>query len=297
MNSMERKVVKEQKANTNIYSNSKTGNSFRFRMYGWHIIYPLCIYHIILIGTIFSAELLIGNGVEDYMKCQILGTLAALPVIYLRFYKENLVVIGAGEERPKQENIEKVKSAILVILGAACIGVGFGNILTMSPLARISQGFAEANEHFYGSTLLIELIGSAILTPMLEELLYRGVIYERLRFFMGKKWHGIFLSSLIFAMVHLNLVQFIYAFGMGIVLACCMEVTGHVYGAILAHMTANLIAVLRTECGLFPWLGDGSILAWTSSIVLLLIGCVVLKRKLFSMMELLGGEDYASIKK
>lgn len=270
--------MKEQKANTNIYLNSNTGNSFRFRMYGWHIIYPLCIYHIILIGTIFTAELLIGNGVEDYMKCQILGTLAALPVIYLRFYKENSVVIGAGEERPKQENIEKLKSAVLVILGAACIGVGFGNILTMSPLAGMSQGFAEANEHFYGSTLLIELIGSAILTPILEELLYRGVIYERLRFFMGKKWHAILLSSLIFAMVHLNLVQFIYAFGMGIVLACCMEVTGHVYGAILGHMTANLIAVLRTECGLLSWLGDGSVAAWCWSLGLTAVGSVVLKR-------------------
>lgn len=289
--------MKEQKANTNIYLNSRTGNSFRFRMYGWHIIYPLCIYHIILIGTIFIAELLIGNGVEDYMKCQILGTLAALPVIYLRFYKENAVVIGIETEGKKDTKMKLLKNAAVVVIAAGCIGVGFGNILAMSPLARISQGFAEANEHFYGSTLLIELIGSAILTPMLEELLYRGVIYERLRFFMGKRWHGIFLSSLLFAMVHLNLVQFIYAFGMGIVLACCMEVTGHVYGAILAHMTANLIAVLRTECGLFPWLGDGSILAWTSSIVLLLIGCVVLKRKLFSMMELSGGEDYASIKK
>ena len=247
-------------------------------MYGWHIIYPLCIYHIILIGTIFIAELLIGNGVEDYMKCQILGTLAALPVIYLRFYKENSVVIGAGEACPKQENIKKLKTAVLVMLGAACIGVGFGNILTMSPLAGISQGFAEANEHFYGSTLLIELIGSAILTPILEELLYRGVIYERLRFFMGKRWHGILLSSLIFAMVHLNLVQFIYAFGMGIVLACCMEVTGHVYGAILGHMTANLIAVLRTECGLLPWLGDGSITAWLWSLGLTAVGSVVLKR-------------------
>ena len=267
--------MKEQKANTNIYSNSKTGNSFRFRMYGWHIIYPLCIYHIILIGTIFIAELLIGNGVEDYMKCQILGTLAALPVIYLRFYKENAVVIGIETEGKKDTKMMLLKNAAVVVLAAGCIGVGFGNIITISPLARISQGFAEANEHFYGSTLLIEIIGSAILTPMLEELLYRGVIYERLRFFMGKKWHAILLSSLIFAMVHLNLVQFIYAFGMGIVLACCMEVTGHVYGAILAHMAANLIAVLRTECGLFPWLGDGSILAWTSSIVLLLLGCEV----------------------
>ena len=278
MNSMERKVVKEQKANTNIYLNSRTGNSFRFRMYGWHIIYPLCIYHIILIGTIFIAELLIGNGVEDYMKCQILGTLAALPVIYLRFYKENAVVIGIETEGTKDTKMKLLKNAAVVVIAAGCIGVGFGNILTMSPLARISQGFAEANEHFYGSTLLIELIGSAILTPMLEELLYRGVIYERLRFFMGKRWHGIFLSSLIFAMVHLNLVQFIYAFGMGIVLACCMEVTGHVYGAILAHMAANLIAVLRTECGLLPWLGDVSITAWLWSLGLTVVGCVVLKR-------------------
>ena len=275
---MERKVVKEQKVNTNIYSNSKTGNSFRFRMYGWHIIYPLCIYHIILIGTIFIAELLIGNGVEDYMKCQILGTLAALPVIYLRFYKENSVVIGIETEGKKNTKKKLLKNAAVVVIVAGCIGVGFGNILTMSPLAGMSQGFAEANEHFYGSTLLIEIIGSAILTPILEELLYRGVIYERLRFFMGKRWHGILLSSLIFAMVHLNLVQFIYAFGMGIVLACCMEVTGHVYGAILGHMTANLIAVLRTECGLLSWLGDGSVAAWCWSLGMTAVGSVVLKR-------------------
>ena len=270
--------MKEQKENTNIYSNSKTGNSFRFRMYGWHIIYPLCIYHIILIGTIFIAELLIGNGVEDYMKCQILGTLAALPVIYLRFYKENSVVIGIETEGKKNTKKKLLKNAAVVVIVAGCIGVGFGNILTMSPLAGMSQGFAEANEHFYGSTLLIEIIGSAILTPILEELLYRGVIYERLRFFMGKRWHGILLSSLIFAMVHLNLVQFIYAFGMGIVLACCMEVTGHVYGAILGHMTANLIAVLRTECGLLSWLGDGSVAAWCWSLGMTAVGSVVLKR-------------------
>lgn len=285
MNSMGKKVSKERKANAN------TMNRFSFRMYGWHIIYPLCIYHIILIGTIFITELLIGNGVEDYMKCQILGVLATLPVVYLRFYRENSVVIGAKAEHQKQETTQKIKKATLVILGAAGIGVGFGNILTMSPLAGISKGFAEANEHFYGSTLLIEIIGSAILTPVLEELLYRGVIYERLRFFMGKKWRAILLSSLIFALVHLNLVQFIYAFGMGIVLAVCMEVTGHVYGAVLAHMAANMIAVLRTECNLWAWMGDGSVLAWICSLGLTAIGFVVLKRNFYSMMELSGGES------
>lgn len=281
-----------------------------FRIYIWYIIYPLCIYHIVLISVMFFAGLVLGTDTEAYMKCQILGTLATIPVMYMSFYKQNANVIqvwGRQEKlldykrknhREKDTNkdksrvkeakkhllkrgecskwIEKFGVCFLIIAIAACIGIGYGNLLTMSPLARMSKGFEEANEHFYGSTLTIEILGAGILTPLLEELLYRGIIYERLRFFMEKKVVAVLLAALIFAMVHVNLVQFVYAFGMGIVLALCMELTEHVCGAILAHMVSNVLAVIRTECGLWQHLGDGSVFAWMSSCGLLLIGVLLL---------------------
>ena len=89
---------------------------------------------------------------------------------------------------------------------------------------------------------------------------------------MMGRWQAVLLSSLIFAIMHFNIVQFIYAFCVGIVLALLMEHTGHLAAAILAHMAANLFAVLRTEYGFLAQTADGSIGAWGVSIFLLLVG-------------------------
>ena len=75
----------------------------------------------------------------------------------------------------------------------------------------MSEAYQQANEAFYGSTIAIELLGSALITPILEELLHRGVVYKRLRNLFGLKV-GILVSAWIFAGLHFNIVQFLYAF-------------------------------------------------------------------------------------
>ena len=52
---------------------------------------------------------------------------------------------------------------------------------------------------------------------------------------------------MIFAAVHVNIVQFIYALILGVVLALLMDRAGNVYASMIGHMTANFIAVVRTE--------------------------------------------------
>lgn len=65
---------------------------------------------------------------------------------------------------------------------------------------------------------------------------------------------AIMISALLFGVIHMNLVQFIYAGVLGILLAWFMEKAGHFYGAFLAHMGANLMAVLRVEMPAFSWM-------------------------------------------
>ncbi len=109
-----------------------------------------------------------------------------------------------------------------------------------------------------------------MLTPCLEEVLYRGVVYGRLCDLLlvnheeqgaeqtQKAWKNrliaMALSALLFGVLHQNLVQFVYAGALGLMLAWFMEEAGHLYGPLLAHIGANLISVLRVETGLFQWM-------------------------------------------
>ena len=85
-------------------------------------------------------------------------------------------------------------------------------------------------------------------------------------------WPAVIVSALIFAGLHFNIVQFIYAFLLGIVFALFVEKTGKLYPAIIAHIVANGIAVVRTETGFLQGTVDGSVSAWLISVGVCLIG-------------------------
>ena len=50
-----------------------------------------------------------------------------------------------------------------------------------------------------------------IMGPILEEYLFRGIVYNELKTFESKK-NATILASLIFALVHTNYINMIYAF-------------------------------------------------------------------------------------
>lgn len=105
-----------------------------------------------------------------------------------------------------------------VIVITLFISFALNNIITMSPLIGLSEGYARANESFYASTLVIELIGSAILSPIMEELVFRGIVFGNMRKIMNVP-QAVFLSALLFGLIHFNVVQFVYAF----YLALCLQ--------------------------------------------------------------------------
>ena len=72
--------------------------------------------------------------------------------------------------------------------------IALNNIITMSPLIGLSEGYARANESFYASTLVIEMIGSAILSPIMEELVFRGIVFGNMRKIMNVP-QAVFLSA------------------------------------------------------------------------------------------------------
>lgn len=242
---------------------------YGFASQAWEIIYPVGMYYAaITIGT-FVAQFFLGASIENYMLCKIIGSLVALPVVYTD-YKSDLSRIGLyGKKVPFSKTM---LFNILAVVGITiCISVSLNNIILMSPLVSMSEEYANASDAFYGSTFVFEFLGSVLITPILEELLHRGVVYGRLRRMMNM-WPAVIVSALVFAALHFNIIQFTYAFFIGIVLALFVEKTGHIYPAILAHIVANGIAVIRTETGFLLETVDGSVSAWLISVGLFFVG-------------------------
>lgn len=256
----------------------------------WDVVYPLAMYYAVTIIAMFAAKLILGNGNERYVLCQIIANAVTLPVLYYSFYKRDKMVWpfgaldaffkGGQAERPDNAGEgctgrRRGINAVFIVLSAAMLGAGLNNLILMSPIVSVSAGYAEASSHFYGSTLILELIGSALLAPLLEELVYRGIIFARLKRMIGFL-PAMAVSSLVFALMHFNLVQFIYALLFGMVLAVYMEKTGHMYGAVIGHITANAISVLRTETGFLSGTLDGSLSAWLISAGICILGAGLL---------------------
>ena len=235
----------------------------------WEIMYPVLMYYATLSIASFVAQTVIGTGVENYMLCKTIGSLVTIPVVYAD-YKKDLMLTGRyGLKNPWEKS--ELKNLGFVFVSTICLSVALNNIICMSPLVQMSEEFQNASDAFYGSSMLIELLGAAVVTPILEELLHRGVVYGRLRRRMGM-WSAVIVSALVFAVLHFNVVQFVYAFLMGIVFALIVEKTGRLFFAIFAHIVANAIAVVRTETGFLEGTVDGSVSAWFISVGLCLLG-------------------------
>lgn len=235
----------------------------------WQIAYPVLMYYTAISIGSFVAQMIFGSGIENYMLCKIIGSLLALHVMYAD-YKHDLIVTG----RYKVKEIftkDKWINIGWVILITLFLSVALNNIISMSPLVEISEEYQNANAAFYGTNIGLELLGAALITPILEEVVHRGVVYGRLRRMMGFI-PSVIISALIFAILHFNIVQFIYAFLLGIIFALFVEKSGRLYPAVIAHVVANALAVIRTETGFLLGTVDGSVSAWLISVGCLLIG-------------------------
>ena len=231
----------------------------------WYVAYPFLFYYAVSIIVMSLCTMIMGDSQAHFVARQLVTTLVTIPFM-MPFYKQDRALAGR-EGIHDWFNGEKLCMIGVSILIVACISISLNNIISMTPLVTASLGYQEANANFYGSTLVLELISSALMTPILEELVFRGILFTRLKIMLPK-----IPAIMIFAAVHFNIVQFIYAFLLGIVLAILMDQADHVYPAIIGHITANLIAVLRTETGILNRTMDKSVFAWVISVVLLVVG-------------------------
>lgn len=137
------------------------------------------------------------------------------------------------------QNIGRCQVACLLMAGAC------GNILTtgameLLPLPQqLMESYNQASQGLNTSLLWADLLSVAIFAPLVEELIFRGLVLSRLRKAMPA-WLAVLLQGLVFGFVHGQLVWIVYATLFGLLLGYVRLRTDSLKASILLHMGFNL---------------------------------------------------------
>lgn len=235
----------------------------------WKVVYPMGFKFLVdfivsLVAIAVITATLMGSGTENifdtlYAKVNehtlaILGISLILeaPLLIWVFRNDRKKGVGITGKAPKISWLWAAAAGI-----TACIG--FNNLISLTPLPEWFPVGGELMETMYSSNLILQILVVGIFAPAVEELVFRGLVFRRLKEYTDVRI-AIFGSAFLFGVYHGNMVQFVYATLVGIVLAYICEVYGTLTAPIIAHAAANLFSLLLTLTPLGTWMESSTLL-------------------------------------
>lgn len=200
---------------------------------------------VFILQALGLSELYYSNPVFEYG----LGIFGQILYVFVPFF--GLYLVSPVEEKNKIMFFDKPKSKKLFVL--ACF-IGLSACLISSFLSEILLGFFSLFGIEFTTGLedtpvadsplgyFFTLLSIAVVAPLVEEFAFRCVLLQPLRKY-GDKF-AIIISSILFGLMHGNMVQAPAAAVIGLVLGYLCIKTGTVWTSMAIHMFNNLISSL-----------------------------------------------------
>ena len=185
---------------------------------------------------------------ELVMKYSMILTLISGILALVTFF----VIMKARKKRPLADigltRINPWLALELFALGAALnVFVTFAMSIIPFPVEWVNS-YVESSSMLADANVVISIIVTVISAPIVEEITFRGFMYNQLKGGMPM-FAAMLISSWVFGMVHGDLIWFMYAFLLGIVLTYIGEKCGALTAPIIVHMAFNLFGSLTGLLG------------------------------------------------
>ncbi len=215
-----------------------------------------------------------------------IATAVTIPIMFFMFHRDRVKEKAMGVVQPEKAKAWKY-FAVIGIAVALCVGLNC--LIIMSGLSPRDEAYQETMTVMYSAPMIVQVICLGILAPVCEELVFRGLMFKRLRAQTGFLLAAIY-STTIFAVIHGNMVQIIYAFVMGMVFAYVYEKYGSVKAPILAHIGANMVSLICTELDSFGWMLEDPI-----RIKVITIACATIASSMYVFIQRIDEKTENSI--
>lgn len=168
------------------------------------------------------------------------GLYIAIYFIYNKVNKVSFKAINLNFKMSWKTYLLLIGIGLISIFGLNYFVSATDNLLELMGYP-VQQGLPIVNPTSFPLYLLAVLL-MAILPSIYEELIFRGVVLQGLRSRFSD-WGAIFLSGLMFALMHGNLQQFIYPFILGSIMGWLVVRTGSLVSSMLVHFINNFLVV------------------------------------------------------
>ena len=187
---------------------------------------------VVLMSIACSPVLLLGSWI---------GYEAAVMVYYLSAFGLAFNIVHSIRKRrlgASNYNFQINSWRLILPLVFGSIALLYGVVAPISNLIPMPVAMQENLQAAVGATGWPTFVYFVLAAPLLEELIFRGIILDGLlkRY---KPFTSIVISSLLFGLVHLNPWQFVTGFVIGCFLGWVYYRSGSVGACILIHMAAN----------------------------------------------------------
>ncbi len=255
----------------------------------WRILYPAGIHLGIsiavsgvfgmLAAAAFGPEM--GNDLTYKYTIELTGItamLTILPCVFLYLKDRDRRKDGRLIPCPPGSKIGIPDGLLLAGLGAALSLYGnvlLGLLAQLVPIDDYSEVIEQVES---GKTLWVLLICMGILAPIAEEMVFRWLIYLRLRDTFPI-WAAALISSAFFGIYHGNMMQAIYAGVLGIFFALALEMTGNIWSSVILHVSANVFSLVLQEISALEESGAALFLGLTAIVLLVFLIAVPFRLK------------------
>lgn len=196
----------------------------------WPLMYFL--FQFILIFLLSYYYVSNGNDVNlfnDYLSTKQIYIALIVAIIFIP------LLINDYKKYKKQTNT-KINYFYLIILGVI--------LSLMYNVFAYYLNFALKTSLFdNNSNVAVTLLSTGILGPIIEELMFRGIIYNELKS-KYSNMKSILITTIFFAIIHINIIQILYALIIGFILIFVYEKYNNIKAPIILHMASNITTTL-----------------------------------------------------
>lgn len=150
-------------------------------------------------------------------------------------------------------------SAIGVLLLGTGASIGFNFLFSLAGVTQMSSDFQAVSERQMSAGLLMGILLYGVFSPLAEEMIFRGVIFNRFKRYLPVTISGV-ISAVLFGIYHGNVVQALYGFIVGCLFAWIYHKRGSFVETVALHGIMNVTGFLLTYYNLFKapfygWIG------------------------------------------
>lgn len=151
--------------------------------------------------------------------------------------------------KPDRWYMKLIRGLCILGLGAG-MAAGCNFLFDLSGLTRISADFQAVSARQMTAGLFTGLVLYGFFSPLAEEMIFRGILFVRLKRFLPVTVAGM-LSALLFGIYHGNVIQALYGFLAGCLLAWFYHKKGSFAQTVALHGVMNITGFLLGYFNLF----------------------------------------------